>query len=187
MNDAQGKKYTARETASHLSLIQDHLADYKAGQDTVGFCLECLGKHFSSLRGLAGEGQSFFPEDATWWFGLREWVDRSMDAFQGLAGKRAGLAHGRADVAHQARHHDWPDNSMWDEPDEAEAAQGEDEAETVKEVLAASRRWRKELQGMYFGRLGQCSSSGKGSCDRGKKQQCSCVTGSEACCRRGAA
>lgn len=82
MDNTEGRKYTAREAATHLSLIADHLKDYSQGGSTVGFCLECLGKHFSSLRGLAAEGQDFFSEDREFWLKLRYWVDEMMDKME---------------------------------------------------------------------------------------------------------
>jgi len=83
MNNSEGQKYTAREAATHLSLIADHLKDFTDGSSTVGFCLECLGKHFSSLRGLASEGQDFFPNDRDFWLKLRTWCDTMMDRMEG--------------------------------------------------------------------------------------------------------
>lgn len=79
MNQSEGQKYTAREACTNLALIADHLKDYMEGSSTVGFCLECLGKHFSSLRGLAAEGQDFFPADRNLWLRLRQWCDKTMD------------------------------------------------------------------------------------------------------------
>jgi len=79
MNHSEGQRYTAKEAASHLAAVADHLKDYSEGGSTVGFCLECLGKHFSSLRVLASEGQDFFPADRDLWFRLRSWCDETMD------------------------------------------------------------------------------------------------------------
>lgn len=87
MDQGEGQTYTAREAATHLSLLADHLKDYADGESTVGFCLECLGKHFSSLRGLASEGQDFFPGDRDFWRKLRRWVDTTMDFMSGAGGQ----------------------------------------------------------------------------------------------------
>lgn len=56
--------------------------------------------------------------------------------------------------------------------------------EDLKRIGDESRSTRKDLEARYFGRLGQCSSDGKGKCDRGKKRACSCDTGNEPCCER---
>ena len=78
------KKYTLKNIAENLSLLEEHLKDFSEGKDEV-FCMDCMMKHLLTISGLSKECVGFKCEPDDVIKKIQDWSEKLLETLKDLA------------------------------------------------------------------------------------------------------